>query len=148
MDALLVATALSCTQGKLRMVLLSYALFSAGAYTISTFIGGLIPLKPLITFELMVWISSPIFLINCFLNGWRYFKFNSSMDLVLLGVWGWLLVTMLAYWLYNKLEITQKLWAKRIWFSQNDVLHIGLILWVLYITAVVTNQVFDYPVTI
>ena len=73
------------------------------------------------------------------LNAWRFFKFNNSMDLVLLGVWGWLFITMLAYWLYNKLEITQKLWAKRIWFSQNDVLHIGLILWVLYITAVVTR---------
>jgi hypothetical protein len=147
-DALLVATALSCTQGKLQIVLISFALFCAVGYSIMTFIGGLIPVKPLITFEWMVWISSPAFLINCILNGWRYYKFSSSMDLALLGAWAGLFFTMLAYWLYNKLGITQKLWAKRIWFSQNDVLHIGLILWVVYLAAVVSNRVLDYPAAI
>ena len=51
---------------------------------------------------------------------------------------------MLAYWFYDKLEITQKLWAQGKWFSQNDVLHIGLILWVIYLAVVVANRVEDY----
>jgi hypothetical protein len=58
----------------------------------------------------------------------------------------WLLLTMVAYWLYDRLDITPKLWAKGrgIWFSQNDVLHIGLILWMIYIATVVANRVNDY----
>ena len=68
------------------------------------------------------------------------------MDLAFVGAWVLLLFAMAAYWLYDKLDITPKLWAKgkRIWFSQNDVLHIGLILWMIYIATVVAEHVQDY----
>ena len=147
MDALLVAVALSCTEGILQRGLLGYALICGVVYTLLTFIGGFIPVKSLITFELMVWVSAPILLINCILNGWRYFTFANPMDLVLLGTWVLLLLVMAAYWLYDKLGFTQKLWAKGIWFSQNDVLHIGLILWMIYIATAVANRVVDHPVS-
>jgi len=70
------------------------------------------------------------------------------MDLAFVGAWVLLLLTMTAYWLYDELDITPKLWAKskRIWFSQNDVLHIGLILWMIYIATVVAEHVQDYQV--
>ena len=150
MDALLVAMAYSCTTGTLRTLLLAYALVSAVVYPVLTFLGGIIPVRSLITFELMVWVSTPIFLISCLLNGWRYRAFDAPMDLALLGAWGLLLFTMAAYWLYDKLDITRKLWAKGkgIWFSQNDVLHIGLILWMIYIATVVANRVTDYSVPV
>ncbi len=148
MDALLVAIAFSCTNGTLQTVLLAYALLSAVGYVILTFIGGIIPVKSLITFELMVWVSTPIYLIIFILNAWRYYWLSTSMDLALMGAWALLLFTMAAYWLYDKLDITPKLWAKGkgIWFSQNDVLHIGLILWLICIAAVVADRVNDYVV--
>jgi hypothetical protein len=149
-DALLVAIAYSCTKGTLQMVLLRYALVTAVVYIILAFIGGMIPVKSLITFELMVWVSTPIFLIILIINGWRYYIFSTPMDLALLGAWVLLLFTMAAYWLYDNLAITPKLWAngKGIWFSQNDVLHIGLILWMIYIATVVANRVNDYTVPV
>ena len=103
------------------------------------------PVKSLITFELMVWVSAPIFLIMLALSAWRYHEFGTAMDLALVGAWILLLLTMAAYWLYDKLDITPKLWAKGkgIWLSQNDVLHIGLILWMLYIATVVARLVED-----
>jgi hypothetical protein len=145
-DALLVGVALSCTEGTVRMVLLGYALLTAVIYVILTFIGGIIAVKILITFEWMVWVSTPVFLAVLTINGWRYYLHGDLMDLALLGAWAWLLLTMMAYWLYDKLGITAKLWAKGrgIWFSQNDVLHIGLILWMVYLAAVVASRVHDY----
>lgn len=143
MDAMLVAVAYSSTIGTLRLILLGYALVSAVVYTISTFIGGIIPVRLLITFEWMVWFSTPVFLINIILNIWRYYLYSSPIDLVLIGTWVLLFFTMAAYWLYDKLGITPRLWAKGIWFSQNDVLHIGLIIWMIYIAAVVTSRVTD-----
>jgi hypothetical protein len=146
MDAMLVAVAYSCTGGSLRMILLVYALVNAVVYIIMALIGGLVPVKSLITFNLMVRVSTPILLIFFILNGWRYYMLGDPMDLALLGTWILLLLTSAAYCLYDDLEITRKLWARGegIWFSQNDVLHICLILWIIYIAAVVANRVKDY----
>ena len=146
MDALLVATAYSCTTGTLQSILLVYAQVCAVAYICIVIIGGIVPVRSLITFELMVWVSTPIFLFNLIINGWRYYMFNNPMDLALVGAWVLLFFTMVAYLLYDNLEITPKLWAKGkgIWFSQNDLLHIGLILWMIYLSAVVANRITDY----
>lgn len=148
MDALLVAIAYSCTEGTVHTVLLGYALLSAVVYIAVAFIGGITPVKSLITFELMVWISTPIFLIILVINGWRYYALRTPMDLALMGAWVLLLFAMTAYRLYDNLDITRKLWAKGkgIWFSQNDVLHIGLILWMIYIATVVASRVSDHIV--
>jgi hypothetical protein len=144
-DALLVAVALSCTQGALQVVLLGYALLSAAVYVTLAFIGALTPVRSLITFELMVWISTPVFLLALILNGWRYYTLGTPLDLALVGAWLLLLLIMTAYWLYDRLDLTPKLWAdgKGIWFSQNDVLHIGLLLWMVYVATAVANRVGD-----
>ena len=150
MATMLVAVAYSCTGGQLRLVLLVYALVSGVLYVIFTFAGGLIPIKSFITFNLMVRVSTPILLIFLILNSYRYYMFRESMDLALLGTWILLLLTSAAYCLYDDLGITEKLWARGEggWFSQNDVLHVCLIFWVIYITAVVADRVKDYTVVI
>ena len=146
MNAMLIALAYSCTTGTFQMVLKVYALMSSVLYVILIFIGGLLPVKSLITFKLMVLVSTPVFLFFCFLNAWRYYMFNDSMDLVLMGSWLLLLCIMIAYWLYNKKGITKKLWEKGIWFSENDVLHVLLIFWMIYIAMVVADRIKDYTI--
>jgi hypothetical protein len=146
LNTLLVAVAYSSTEGNLQIILQGYALAVGVIYTILTFLGGIIPIKQLITFELMVWVSSPALLMMGILNGWRYYHFRTPLDLVLLGAWGLLLLILTAYWLYQKFNITAKLWTKGegIWFSQNDLLHLGLILWMIYIGTVAVQWVKDY----
>jgi hypothetical protein len=67
------------------------------------------------------------------------------MDLALLGTWLWLGITLGAYFLYLVLDLTHDLWAQGVWFSENDVLPIGLILWMLYIALAVVRRVADAP---
>jgi len=150
MDTILVAVAYSCTEGSWQMILSVYALVNAVVYVIFTLIGGIVPVKSLITFKLMVRVSTPILLLFIILNGWRYYMLRDPMDLALLGAWLLLALTSAAYCLYDDLDITRKLWARGegIWFSQNDVLHIGLILWVIYIATVVAHRVKDYTVPV
>jgi hypothetical protein len=150
MDAMLVAVAYSCTEGSLLTILSVYALVSAVVYVIFTLVGGIVPVKSLITFNLMVRVSTPILLLLFILNAWRYHMLRDPMDLALLGTWLLLLLILAAYYLYDNLDITQKLWARGegIWFSQNDVLHIGLILWVIYLATVVAKRVKDYTVPV
>ena len=76
-----------CAEGALQVVLLAFALACAVVYLICTFVGGIVPIKSLITFNLMVWVSTPIVLICVVLNAWRFYMYSDPMDLALLGTW-------------------------------------------------------------
>lgn len=147
---LLVAVAYSSTAGSLRVLLLGYAVVSSALYILITMVGALVPIRSLITFNLMVWASMPAYMAVLLLAGWRYLTFKNSMDLALLTTWLLLLLTSGIYYIYDELNITEKLWRKGAgtWFSQNDVLHVGLILWMVYIAAVVAHQVKDHALPV
>jgi len=142
-NAMALAEAFSSTTGKLRKWLSFYAFMNLGLYIIITLIGAIIPIKFLISFELLLVFTAPSILLFFFLNGWRYLKFRKKLDLALLGTWLGLGIIIGAYFLYFVLGITQELWSQGIWFSENDVLHIGLILWMLYIGLVVAPKMKD-----
>jgi hypothetical protein len=144
-DAMLIAQAYSCTIGKRRKMLTGYALINMALYTITVLIGVLIPVKFLISFELLLVVTAPNIIIFFILNGARYYRLKKEMDLVLLGVWGWLAVTIGAYFLYLLSGLTQKLWAEGMWFSENDVLHIGLIIWMVFIARIAARRIVDEP---
>jgi hypothetical protein len=144
-DAMVLAEAYACVTGKLRKVMKMYAVGHALLYAIVVIFGALIPVKFLISFELLLLVATPNVLMLFGLNGWRYIKLREGMDLALLKTWLWLGFTIGVYWLYLSLDITEALWVQGIWFSENDVLHIGLIIWFIYIALFVANQVKDMP---
>ena len=142
-DAMLLAEAYACTTGRWRRVLSLYAVANAAAYVVIVLTGALIPVKFLISFALLILFAAPTILIFFILNGRRYARLKDDMDLALLGAWTWLALTLGGYFLYLMLGITQTLWARGIWFSENDVLHIGLIVWMIYLARVVAHRVVD-----
>ena len=144
-DAMLLAQAYACAAGKWRSILAGYAVLNALAYTGLVGLGALAPVKFLISFELLLAVAAPSIVLFIILNGWRYVRYRQAMDLALLGTWGWLALTLGAYFLYLVLGWTQVLWARGTWFSENDVLHLGLIIWMLYIARVTAPQVVDWP---
>jgi hypothetical protein len=142
-DAMLVAEAYACATGRLRRWLIIYAAANLAAYATIALIGALVPVKFLISFELLILFAAPTILLFFILNAWRYVKLRDRMDLALLGAWVWLLLTLAAYFGYLMLGLTQTLWARGVWFSENDVLHIGLIVWIIYLARVVAPRVVD-----
>jgi hypothetical protein len=142
-DAMTLAVAFSSASGKLRRALSIYAVANAAIYFIVVIIGAFTPIKFLISFELLLAVSAPGILAFFIINGWRYFKYKLSLDLVLSGTWLWLGVTIAAYFLYLISGNTAALWKKGLWFSENDVLHIGLIIWMLYIAFILAPRVND-----
>lgn len=143
LNAMLVAEAFSCASGKLRRGLTGYALISTALYLLTLLAGSLLPRKFLISFELLILVGVPNLLIFLVLNGRRYARYKQRMDLVLLGTWAWLILTIAAYFLFYISGLSQKLWAQGIWFTENDVLHIGLIIWMVYIMRGVSRHVVD-----
>lgn len=142
-DAMMLGVAYSSTTGKLRKALSVYSVINAIVYFIIVMIGVFIPVKFLISFELLLVVAAPSVIAFFVINGWRYSKYKLRSDLTLLGTWIWLGVTIAAYFLYLISGNTASLWAKGLWFSENDVLHIGLIIWMLYIAFALAPQVKD-----
>lgn len=143
MNVMLVAVAYSNTSGWLLDLLTLIAIGLSIFYTLLVLYGAIMPIKWLITFEFMVQVSTPIVIFFIALNTWSYWQNPNLMDLSLLGCWAGLIITMLGYWLYYQAGITEKLWKKGIWFSENDVLHVLLILWVLYIPFFMAHHIYD-----
>lgn len=144
-DAIVLAIANSSVVGKFRERLYNFALINAVVYFIIVMIGVFIPVKFLISFEFLLIFAAPGVLILFFLSAVRYSRFKQKADLILLAVGLWLGITIAAYFVYYFSGATAVLWAKGIWFSDNDVLHIGLILWMFLITFVLAPHVEDIP---
>ncbi len=142
-DAMLMAQAHSCATGNWRRFLTLYALGNFVLYLIAVLIGILIPIQFLMSFELLLLFSAPTIVLFIVQNGWRYHSFKRGMDLALLGTWIWLVLTIGGYFLYLISGLTQLLWSRGIWFSENDVLHLGLLIWMVYIAVIVARRVED-----
>lgn len=67
------------------------------------------------------------------------------MHLALLKTWAGFVAVIVAYVIALEMGITQKLWSRGIWFSENDVLHVGMILWILYVVIALPRKVEDLP---
>jgi hypothetical protein len=142
-DAMMLAVAYSSADSKLRKWLSVYTVLNAALYFIIVMAGAFIPVKFLVSFELLLVVTAPSIIAFFVINGIRYFKFKRNIDLVLLGTWLWLGITIAAYFLYLISGNTASLWARGIWFSENDVLHIGLIIWMAYIARFLSPHVQD-----
>lgn len=143
LNAILVAQALSCAAGKWRKILTGYAAINMGLYGLVLLVGTFTPVKFLISFEMLLVFGSPSILIFIVQNGRRTCLGRRGMDAALLGGWILLSLTIVAYFLYLISGLTASLWAQGKWFSENDVLHIGLIIWMLYLAGIVAPRVQD-----
>jgi hypothetical protein len=142
-DAMLAAVAYSSASGKLRRGLLRYAGINLAVYLAVVLAGSLYPVKFLISFEMLLLVCMPAILIFLVLNGWRYARYKGRLDLALSGAWGGLILVIAAYFLYYISGWTQQLWTRGLWFSENDVLHIGLLAWMAYLALCLARQVHD-----
>ncbi len=142
-NALLVAVAHSTVTGKALKAAQGYAAANMLIYLAVSLTGAFLPSWFMVSFELMMLFCFPglvaAFVLN--LRGYRRKKDPMNRNLVI--TWLFLLLVMVAYYAYLLSGIAQQLWADGIWFSANDVLHIGLILWMLYIAIAVRGRVAD-----
>lgn len=144
-NAMLAAVAYSCSSGNQRKALLWIAGVDFGVYVLVVATGFAVPVRWMISFELLLAFCAPIIAVMLFINARRYFRWRLPLDLALLGVWIWLILTIAAYFSYYLSGLTQTLWARGAWFSENDVLHIGLILWMAYIVLAASRWIVDQP---
>ena len=132
-NAMLMAQASLDEKNRWNRISKTYALMNFLIYEIVVVIGTVIPVQFMISFELMILFLAPTILFLLLSNINSYIAHKKRINLSLTIIWVFLILIIGLYFLYFILGITDLLWAQGIWFSENDVLHIGLILWMSYI---------------
>jgi hypothetical protein len=143
MNAFLVACAYSNTEGKFRKNIIAYALFNTIFYCGLALYGAIVPIKFFVSFEFLMLTSTPSVIFFVWIYGRAYKNSKDNMNLYLRNTWLILIAVIVAYVAYMASGITAMLWQKGIWFTENDVLHVGMIYWVYYIMKKLPQEVKD-----
>jgi hypothetical protein len=143
MNAFLVACAHSNATGSFRKTIIYYAAINATLYSILLLYGAFVPIQFLVSFEFLSLSSTPSVIFFVWIYGKAYNKTKDKMNLYLRNTWIILIAVIFTYALYLIAGITQPLWQKGIWFTENDILHVGMIYWVYYILVKLPNEVKD-----
>jgi hypothetical protein len=144
-DAIVLAQAYACAAGRARRRLALYAAANLALYALALLVGTLIPIRFLISFEFLLVVTAPSIVLVIVHNAWRYRRLRRRLDRALLVIWAGLALTIAAYFVYLISGLTQRLWSRGHWFSENDVLHLGLIAWMIYIAIALAPHLADEP---
>lgn len=138
-NAMLAGVAYACADGLRRRLLLTYGIVNTIIYCFVAAAGAFLPNRFMISFEMLIMFSTPAFFACFLINGWGYISNKSDKNKILLRAWIIMFLTNVFYYGYLLLGYTQTLWSKGVWFSENDVLHVLMLIWVWYVgTAVVS----------
>jgi hypothetical protein len=143
MNGFLAAAAFTHAKKKGRTILLSYAVLNSVLYATLVLYGAITANRFLVSFEFLELscLPSVLFFLISTITGYK--QKHNLMNFHLQNTWLFLVIIIFAYAVYLKFGFTNLLWAKGIWFSENDVLHVGLILWVFYILKFLPKEVKD-----
>ncbi len=133
LNAFLWATSYTNAKGVFRKCMMAYALIHTLVYSALLLYGAFAPVRFLVSFDFFVLASAPTVLFLLLLHGAAVVKHHDVLNLTLLKGWMLFMCVGFAYGLYLYLGLTQPLWAKGIWFTENDVLHLGMTGWVYYL---------------
>jgi len=133
MGMIAAAVAFSSLTRRARKPFLIYLLAITLIYEVVLFSGALLPNQLLVSFEFMLLFVIPTFLVLFVINLKGYLNSKERLELRLLLAWVLMALVTAAYFGFLLSGIARQLRDSGIWFNANDVLHIGLIGWVLYL---------------
>ena len=135
------AFAKSFTTGKCLMYLKGYSEVALILYTILLIIGSVISSQLLISYELFTVFFMPLFVVFFVINILNNKKHKNDLEKAFIRLWILFLIVNVAYYVYYIPGITEMLYENTgIWFSANDVLHLGLIGWFAYFQLVIRKK--------
>jgi hypothetical protein len=147
-SAMLVAVAWAVTTGALRKGLIIYSAVNVAAYLVVTLAGVLMPNAFLLSFVVLMLFAVPGILMVLFLGirGWRRDGDAMSKSLTMAALL--LVLVQVAYFGYYAAGLTATLWdqGNGFYFSENDVLHVGMIGWLAYVVKRVAPVLHDFEV--
>lgn len=134
MSALGIAIAKTILPKDKQIFLFRYSIIAFGSYIVLQILGVILNNRFLLSYELFTIFFMPLYLIFFIYNLRLYLKQKDEVNKTLIITWLLFLVVNVSYYVYFILGIGETLYDRTgIWFSANDVLHITLILWMLFL---------------
>lgn len=110
-----------------------YAKIALVVYTVLLIIGSIFEIYLFISYELFTVFFMPLFIVLFIINIKNYRQKKLEIDRRFIFLWILFLVVNISYYLYYIPGFTSSLYENTsFWFSANDVLHIGLIIWFVF----------------
>lgn len=131
---MVVGMAYCVTIGKTRETMIKVAYISAPLYSIFLTIGSIVPVQILVTYEVFNLFFMPHFIVFFILNIRNYRKDGDLLNKRFIITWLSFIVVNISYYIYYWFGFSEILFnSTGIWFNQNDVLHVAILLWFGYI---------------
>jgi hypothetical protein len=145
-SAMLIAVAYACTTDRLRRGLIGYGVINAAVYVLVSIAGVTMPNRTLLSFEVLMLFALPGIVLVIVIAGRGARAARRATDRSLLVAAVLLVLVQVAYFGYSAAGVTQQLWqhGQGFYFSENDVLHIGMIAWLAYLFAIGGKHLCDY----
>ena len=141
---LVIAMSHYVASGKTRKVMKLITYISIPLYAVILAIGSIVPFKFMVTYELFSVFFMPHFIVFFLLSIKRYRIKKDIMYKRYIITWILFLIVNVVYYVYYWLGISEKLLnSTGIWFNQNDVLHVLLLGWMIYIWIALPNVILD-----
>ena len=142
-NLIVVAVAQSSADVANRKKLALYAFGNSLVYVALLLTGALLPQRFLVSFEFMLVFTGFSFLLLFILNIREWRRNHTRLDVRLMLAWVFLLLIVVLYFSYYLSGIAGLLWQKGFWFNANDVLHLGLITWILFLLVAIRPLITD-----
>jgi hypothetical protein len=146
-SAMLTAVAIACTTGFLRKAFVVYSILNAAIYVVITILGIAQTNAFLLSFEVLMLFALPGILLVILISSISWIKTKAQLSSSLFWAAILLVIVQVAYFWYYGAGITAMLYkeGQGFYFSQNDVLHVGMIFWLWYIVQSVGTHLKDLP---
>ena len=132
-SAMLISVAYATTTGRPRRGVIVYAVLSAAAYVVIAALGVWLPSALLLSFEVLMAFAVPGIVLVIVITSGRWRRLREPLDRELLVATLVLVAVQIAYFASYAAGLTEALWARGVWFSANDVLHLGMVAWLCYL---------------
>lgn len=116
-----------------KRILEGYSITAIVVYTLILVIGSILQNATMISYEVFTVFFMPLFLVFFIINIHRFIDKRDELNKSFIILWILFLIVNLSYYVYYIPGFTSLLYDNTgIWFSANDVLHVGLIGWFLF----------------
>lgn len=127
-----------------RKKLIQFAIIDSILYTVYLLIGAIIPIKFLVSYEGFMAFIGVNFIIMFILNIRHYLKFRDVLNRNLIVIWIGFLLVNIGYFVFLFGGLGAQLYKSHgIWFNENDVLHVLLILWTVMLFLLLRTRMMD-----